>query len=161
MGKTNCPEKHCIADFWNSGVLTCGCIAYGGNRGFLYIDWNGNIMPCVFVPYYQHNIIDLYNSGKDLTYALQSDFMKNGRKWQQEYGLNNQKSPNNWLMPCSIRDHYDNFRKNILTPEAKGENQEAQEILDDSLYYEKMTLFDEELKKLTDPVWKSKYLNEG
>jgi len=35
------------------------------------------------------------------------------------------------------------------------------EILDDSLYYEKMTLFDEELKKLTDPVWKSKYLNEG
>ncbi len=153
-------KKHCIADFWNSGVLTCGCIAYGGNRGYLYIDWNGNIMPCVFVPYYQHNIIDLYNSGKDLTYALQSDFMKNGRKWQQEYGLSNQKAPNNWLMPCSIRDHYDNFRKNILTSEVKGENQEAQEILDDPLYYKKLDSFDKELEKLSDPVWKSKYLNQ-
>jgi|GEM_PF-5774086 len=65
-------------------------------------------------------------------------------------------------MSCSIPDDYENFRKNILTSEAKGENQEAQEIVLYPLYYEneRMASFDEELKKLTDSVWKTKYLHE-
>ncbi len=49
--------------------------------------------PCAFIAYYVDNIYDLYNSGKTLSDALFSDFMKNGRKWQREYGLDNWKKP--------------------------------------------------------------------
>jgi MoaA/NifB/PqqE/SkfB family radical SAM enzyme len=44
-------KKYCVADFWNSGVLTDGCIAQGRRGGYLHIDWNGNITHCVFIPY--------------------------------------------------------------------------------------------------------------
>jgi MoaA/NifB/PqqE/SkfB family radical SAM enzyme len=102
-------KKYCLADFWNSGVLSRGCIAYGRSGGYFYVDWHGNVTPCAFIPYYVDNIYDLYNNGKTLSDALFSDFMKNGRKWQREYGLDNCKKPKNWLMPCSIRDHYEIF----------------------------------------------------
>ncbi|MEN6445453.1 MAG: radical SAM/SPASM domain-containing protein [Candidatus Cloacimonas sp.] len=154
-------KKHCIADFWNSGVLTCGCIAYGGNRGYIYIDWNGNIMPCVFVPYYINNVIDLYNNGKNLVDALKTDMMKRGRKWQDDYGLNNHKTAENWLTPCSFRDHFDNFMKNIITSDAKAENPEAQQILFDMEYYEQMSKYDNEIEELTKPVWQNEYVKHN
>lgn len=154
-------KKHCIADFWNSGMVSSGCIAYGGNHGYIYIDWNGNIMPCVFIPYYVDNIMDLYNQGKNLTDALNSEFMKRGRNWQNNYGVSHLDTPDNWLMPCSFRDHYKNFVENIITPDIKCENQEAEEILYDLNYYNKMTEYDNALGEITEPVWKSKYLKEN
>ncbi|MCK4408365.1 MAG: radical SAM protein, partial [Bacteroidales bacterium] len=110
-------KKYPVADFWNSGVISNGCIAYGGNCGYIYIDWNGNITPCVFVPYYVDNIYDLYKEGKNLAHATLSVFMKNGRKWQNYH----EKTRKNHLMPCSIRDHYKNFRENIITDKTKPE----------------------------------------
>ena len=147
-------KKYPVADFWNSGVLSGGCIAYGRWGGYLYIDWNGNIMPCVFVPYYVDNIMELYRRGKTLGDALLSDFMKNGQKWHKKYFAGHK----NGLMPCSIRDHYDNFRKNILTESAKGEDKEAEEILHSSEYYEFMKKYDKELEQLTDKIWGNEYL---
>jgi len=38
-------KGYCVADFWNSGVLSRGCIAYGRSGGYFYIDWAGNITP--------------------------------------------------------------------------------------------------------------------
>ncbi len=32
-----------LADFWNNGVLSNGCISAGRPGGYLYIDWNGDI----------------------------------------------------------------------------------------------------------------------
>ena len=72
-------KKYCMADFWNSGALSRGCIAYGRSGGYIYIDWHGNVTPCAFIPYYADNIYDLYNNGKTLSDALFSDFMKKGR----------------------------------------------------------------------------------
>lgn len=152
-------KRYSIADFWNSGMLTHGCIAYGANRGHIYIDWNGNIMPCVFVPYYEDNVYDLYKKGKTLGDALKSDLMQKGNQWQIRYGLKDKKNPGNWLRPCSIRDHYANFREHILSNKAKGENKEAQEILHDKGYYENMVRYDEELKALTDSIWEKEFLN--
>jgi MoaA/NifB/PqqE/SkfB family radical SAM enzyme len=77
-------RKYCVADFWNSGVLSNGCIAYGRDGGYIYIDWDGNIMPCVFIPYYADNIYNLYRNGGTIADALFSTFMKNGRQWQDE-----------------------------------------------------------------------------
>ncbi len=152
-------KKYLIADFWNSGVLTTGCIAYGrAERGFIYIDWNGNIMPCVFVPYSVDNVYDLYKNDKTIADALFSDFMKNGRKWQNDYGVSHPKTPDNWLMPCSIRDHYENFKKSILPSNAIPENKEAAEIMDDKEYYKALKKYDEELKTFTAKIWDEEYI---
>ncbi|MCF8229424.1 MAG: radical SAM protein [Bacteroidales bacterium] len=150
-------KNYSIADFWNSGVLTHGCIAYGANRGYIYIDWNGNIMPCVFVPFYVDNVFELYSKGKSIGDALHSEFMKRGNNWQKEYGLNNKSQPGNWLMPCSIRDHFKDFRENILTKDAVPENQEAASIMNKD-YYEKMIRYDQKLEKLTSEIWEKEYL---
>lgn len=152
-------KKYCLADFWNSGVLSRGCIAYGRSGGYFYIDWHGNITPCAFIPYYVDNIYELYNNGKTLADALFSDFMKNGRKWQEEYGLNNCKRPNNWLMPCSIRDHYEIFRNSVLPKDARPEDQKAKEALESDEYFEILKNYDQELQKLTEKIWENEYLN--
>ena len=153
-------RKYCIADFWNSGILTRGCIAYGRSGGYIYIDWNGNIMPCVFVPYYVDNVYDLYEKGKTLADALFSNFMKNGRQWQEEYGLGDYLNPDNWLMPCSIRDHYANFRSSILTRDALPENEEAGESMRSNGYCDAFEQYEMKLKGLTDNIWNDEYLSE-
>ncbi len=146
-------KKYPVADFWNSGIISNGCIAYGRYNGYIYIDWNGNIMPCVFVPYHVDNIYNLYKEDKNLGDAIHSQFMKNGRKWQQDY----EKIRKNHLMPCSIRDHYKNFRENILTDDAKPEDKQAAETLKDLIYFQTMVKYDEELTELTKNIEDPKY----
>jgi len=152
-------KKYCLADFWNSGVLARGCIAYGRSGGYAYIDWHGNVTPCAFIPYFVDNIYDLYKNGKTLADAMFSDFMKNGRKWQKEYGLDNWKKPKNWLMPCSIRDHYEIFRNSVLPKDAKPEDQKAKEALESKEYFEVLINYDEKLQCLTGKIWEEEYLN--
>jgi MoaA/NifB/PqqE/SkfB family radical SAM enzyme len=152
-------KRYCLADFWNSGMLTRGCIAYGRSGGYIYVDWNGNVTPCAFIPYYVDNIYDLYNSQRTLADALFSDFMRNGRKWQREYGFGNWKKPKNWLMPCSIRDHYEIFRNSVLPKDAKPEDEKAKEALESDEYFEMLKKFDEELEALTEKIWETEYLN--
>jgi len=152
-------KRYCVADFWNSGVLSRGCIAYGRSGGYFYIDWNGNITPCAFIPYYVDNIYELYKNGKTLSDALFSDFMKNGRKWQREYGLNNWKRPKNWLMPCSIRDHYEIFRNSILPEQARPEDEKAEQALESPEYFDILTNYDKQLEMLTEKIWHNDYLS--
>ena len=152
-------KKYCLADFWNSGVLARGCIAYGRSGGYAYIDWHGNVTPCAFIPYYVDNIYDLYKNDKTLADAMFSDFMKNGRKWQKEYGLDNCKKPKNWLMPCSIRDHYEIFRNSVLPKDAKPEDQKAKEALESDEYFEVLRNYDDQLQSLTEKIWEDEYLN--
>lgn len=151
-------KRYPFADFWNSGVLTNGCIAYGRGGGYLYINWNGDIMPCVFVPYTMDNILDLYQKDKHIGDALASNFMKRGRAWQKETQLTKAEHVSNLLMPCSIRDHYANFRNAILTEEAQGENQVADDILQDDTYFKELTAYDEKLSRLTQPIWEKEYM---
>jgi len=147
-----------IADFWNSGVLSNGCIAYGRGGGYFYIDWEGNISPCVFVPYCIHNIYDLYKQNKTLADALFSDFFKRGREWQRAYGYQRKgEEISNWLMPCSIRDHYSNFKKNILTQNAKGIDEAAELAKNSKEYFKRMLSYEKELSELTQPIWEREY----
>ena len=39
-----------LVDFWNHGPLASGCISAGRAGGYLYIDWNGSIMPTRSTP---------------------------------------------------------------------------------------------------------------
>jgi predicted RNA polymerase sigma factor len=86
--------------------------------------------------------------------------MKNGRKWIRRYGQAHPHNPDNWLMPCSIRDHYDNFRRNILPEHARGESEEAEESLKDDDYYRKLVQYDEELEELTQDIWEEEYMEK-
>jgi MoaA/NifB/PqqE/SkfB family radical SAM enzyme len=152
-------EKHyCVADFWNSGVLSNGCIAYGKKNGYFYIDWNGNIMPCAFVPYFEDNVIDLFEKRKRLGDALNSPLFKRGRKWQDETNKDLHK-PDNWLMPCSIRDHWSNWKKNILTKTAKPEDVSAT-ALKTKEYSEFLENYDKELEEITQPIWENEFLDK-
>lgn len=153
-------KKYCLADFWNSGVLARGCIAYGRPGGYAYIDWHGNVTPCAFIPYYVDNIYDLYDHGKTLADAMFSDFMKKGRKWQREYGFANWKKPKNWLMPCSIRDHYEIFRNSVLCTDVKPEDTKAKEALESPEYFQMLKNYDEELQSLTEQIWETEYLRK-
>ena len=150
-----------IADFWNSGPLANGCIAFGRQNGYFYIDWNGYITPCVFIPYYVDNIYEIYKEGKTLADAWNNLFFKNGRQWQKEYGYPYSKNAKNWLMPCAIRDNYHTFRTKICTADVKPENQEAEEAMNSEEYYQKLVEYDKQLEAITLPIWRNEYLKNS
>ncbi|MHC4158165.1 MAG: hypothetical protein ACYSSO_03710 [Planctomycetota bacterium] len=84
--------------------------------------------------------------------------MKNGRQWQKKYGLDNWKHPDNWLMPCSIRDHYEIFRNSVLPQNIKPEDKKAKEALESNEYFEVLKKYDEKLEGLTKKIWETEYL---
>jgi MoaA/NifB/PqqE/SkfB family radical SAM enzyme len=151
-------KKYFIADFWNSGAASSGCIAAGRGDGYFYIDWNGNITPCAFVPYVCGNIYDVFESGGDLNTVLKMDFFKRIRKWQDEYGYAQAAAQvDNWLCPCVIRDHFPVVREAIEKSGATPLNEEARIALSDTAYCEGMVKYGEEIKRLTDPIWQKEY----
>jgi len=159
-------RKYSIADFWNSGILSDGCIAYGKQDGYLYIDWDGKIMPCVFVPYYEQTVHELYERGGNLIDALKTPLMRRGRDWQCAYQGHPQEPKGcgchtgNLLRPCSIRDHYANFLENILTEDSVPEEANAAIALEDDEYRKRMCEFDDRLRELSDPLWEEYYDGE-
>ncbi|MBD3348141.1 MAG: radical SAM protein, partial [Candidatus Eisenbacteria bacterium] len=76
-----------LADFWNSGPTSCGCIAAGRRGGYFHVDWNGDVTPCAFVPYSTDNINDIYARGGSLNDALGSPLFTRIREWQARYGF--------------------------------------------------------------------------
>lgn len=150
--------RYPMADFWNSSSLCTGCLAYGRWNGYFYIDFEGKITPCVFVPYYVDKIQDIYAKGGTLADALQSEFFKNGRRWQKDKGFAKTSHQGEYLMmPCSIRDNYENFRQNILTIDAMGTDKEAEDALKDEEYRKIMIQYDSELDLLTQKIFDRKY----
>ncbi len=79
-----------IADFWNDGELTRGCIA-GGNSYF-HINARGDVEPCAFVHFAVDNIRD-----KSLKEVLRSQLFTEYRKRQP--------FSDNMLRPCPIIDN--------------------------------------------------------
>jgi len=148
-------KEYFVGDFWNSGACSDGCIAYGREGGYFYVDWNGNINPCVFVPYHKDNIIDLYNNGKTLVDGLMSDYFERGRAWQREYGFYSDE-PKNIFTPCSIKDNHADFREKILSDDVKPSDEAAKQALEDPEYFKVMCKYGEEIKELTEPIWQEK-----
>jgi len=146
-------------DFWNQGVMTDGCLAAGRNGGYLYIDWNGNVMPCVFIPYYVDNICEVYERGGNLSDVLYSPFFREIRRWQSQYAYG--KPPleqDNLILPCPIRDHHRavyEILKNHSTVQPSDEP--AKEAKEDSAYHESLIEYDQLLRQVIDPVWEREY----
>lgn len=148
-----------IADFWNSGTLSNGCIAGGRSGGYFYIDWNGNCLPCAFYPYYTHNIIEVYQNGGNLNTVLMCPFFQGIRKWQESYGYNKPAHEvDNEIVPCAIKDHYREARKNIEYHHAKPGDQEAAQALKDPEYYKGLVAYGEAVYEITRPIWEKEYV---
>jgi hypothetical protein len=156
-------RKIMLADFWNSGTVSDGCIAAARDGGYLYVDWNGKVMPCVFVPYSAINIHEIYGKGGTLDDIYKLPYFQAIRQWQWDYafGKKRPKEHGNWLVPCSLRDHYGIGRELIDRYHPDPEDDMAASALQDGNYYEGMMAYDEELYKLVDPIWEREYLGGG
>lgn len=155
-------EKHFfLADFWNHGTVVDGCLSAGGhgNGGYMYIDWNGNVSPCVFVPYSPVNIKDIYSRGGTLNDIFTEPFFADIRKWQSE--IHEQTRGKNLLNPCPMRDHNADLRQLIRKHEAEPTDDNAAAALQDGNYADGMDAYDEKYQKIVDKVWEKVYLHES
>ena len=105
-----------LADFWNDGPMTGGCIA--GGRSYLHLNSNGDVEPCVFAHFAVDNIKE-----KSLTDILKSDFFRAIRA----------KIPysDNYLRPCMLIDHPAVLREVVRRFGAKPTHPGADVILTD------------------------------
>jgi len=147
-------RKIFLIDFWNSGPSVFGCLAGGKESGYLYIDWNGKVMPCVFYPYSPVNILEVYENDGNLQDAWSHPFFEAIRKWQCEYAS----KQGNWLMPCAIRDHHEVCRQLLETYRPEPEDEMAREALLDEDYYRELVAYDRRLAELTEDIWQREYL---
>lgn len=147
-------HKIFIADFWNSGCVSNGCISAGRTGGYLYIEWNGNVTPCVFNPYSPVNIYDVYKKGGTLNDVLKEPFFEAIRQWQKDYALNK----GNWLIPCAIRDHYKMMKKLLNKYHPKPIDEAAQKALNDLKYQQGLEEYNKKMAEIADPVWEKEYL---
>lgn len=152
-------KKYFVADFWNSAMMSNGCISCGRPGGYFYINWDGNIMPCVFIPYYVDNVFRIYESGKTLSDALFSSFFKEGRKWQIDY-IKNEGKLGNLLMPCFYRDHYEDFYRIARQTGVQPENSSASKAIISNEYYQDMICFDKQLENLSSKLWQRNFLDK-
>jgi MoaA/NifB/PqqE/SkfB family radical SAM enzyme len=151
-----------LADFWSSATLSNGCLAGGRSGGYFYVDWNGAVSPCVFMPYSPVNVKDVYARGGTLDDVWAEPFFGAIRRWQRDYGYReNGEEPGafgNWLRPCLIRDHHPELRRLLEEHRPLPVDDEARTALADPAYADGLAAFGRELAALMDPVWAREYL---
>ena len=151
-----------LVDFWNGGPYSLGCISAGRPGGYFYIDWNGNMAPCAFFPYYLANVQDLYREGKTLNDVLFSDYFKSIREWQNNYGYTQPaEKMKNLIVPCLIRDHFDHALGLVKRFEAKPLDTNAAQALEDAGYHKGMSEYGRQADTLTRPHWEAKFMGQG
>jgi MoaA/NifB/PqqE/SkfB family radical SAM enzyme len=152
-------QKKFIADFWNSGCVSNGCISAGKPGGYLYIEWNGNITPCVFNPYSPVNIYEVYKKGGTLNDVLNEPFFKSIRQWQKDYALDKKpEEMGNWIVPCPVKDHYGVMHGLLKQYNPVPIDEVAKKSLNDSEYQKKLEEYGKNVASVTDPVWDKEYL---
>jgi MoaA/NifB/PqqE/SkfB family radical SAM enzyme len=131
-----------VADFWNSGALTQGCIAAGRSKGYLHVTHRGDICPCVFMMYSNLNLHET-DSKTPLLDAVRSDFFRHIRQGQKE-------KQNNPLAPCQIVDHPEVLKEAVERYGAHS-TQEGQTILDE--LHPQMCERAAQWQRLADELW--------
>ncbi len=159
-------ERHLIRekgiffiDFWNGGPISDGCICAGRKGGYLYFDWYGNVMPCVFIPYSVGNVkTDYFDKGKTLNDILETPFFKNLREWQARYSYKKPASQaGNEIVPCPIRDHHNEFHKIAEENNAIPVGKTTERAFKDEEYIKELTKIGIKAHKATEDIWKQEY----
>ncbi len=107
-----------IADFWNDGYYTDGCIA--GGRQYFHINAAGDIEPCAFVHFAVDNI-----RGKSVKEALQNPFFL---EYQKRIPFNK-----NHLAPCPIIDAPEELQDMVRNVKACPTHRDAEKLLEGEL----------------------------
>ncbi len=129
-----------IADFWNDGELTRGCIA-GGNS-YLHINARGDVEPCAFVHFAVDNIRD-----KSLLEVLGSPFFAEYQKRQP--------FSDNMLRPCPIIDHPQALREIVQASGAHPTHEGAETVLEGEIgdYLDQRAA---DWKQVSEPIWEER-----
>lgn len=145
-----------LADFWNSGTACDGCLSAGGHGkgGYFYIDWNGAVSPCVFVPYSPLNIKDVYQRGGTLNTVWTAPFFQSLRQWQLNYKNKN----GNGLAPCPNRDHHSDMCRLLMEHEPDPIDASAAAAMLDPDYAQGLAQYGTDYESLTGLIWKNHYL---
>ncbi len=148
-----------MVDFWNGGPYAVGCISAGRPGGYFYIDWNGNMAPCAFFPYYLANVYDVYKEGKTINDVLLSPYFSSIRKWQNDYGYAQPpEKVQNYIVPCIMRDHYETAHSLISEFGAKPLDVNAANALEDADYQSKMKTYGKDVKSITQKYWEDTFM---
>ena len=147
-------KKVFLADFWNHGTVVNGCLSAGGhnNGGYMYIEWNGNVTPCVFVPFSPVNVKEIYARGGNLNDIYLSPFFADIRRWQAA------SQSKNLLTPCLIRDHNTVLRQLIRKHEADPIDVSAASSIQDGAYARGLDDYAAAYSSLANQVWEKSYL---
>jgi MoaA/NifB/PqqE/SkfB family radical SAM enzyme len=150
-----------IADFWNGGAAAQGCIAAGRPGGYMAVCWNGDAVPCVFMPYSPINVNKAFAEGKNLVDVWSHPFFAHLRRWQYDYGYTKDfeasREIKNWMMPCPIRDHYKEFHPWVEKFGLKPLDENADEAVHDPEYLRRMAEYNQAVADLMDPIWNEYY----
>jgi MoaA/NifB/PqqE/SkfB family radical SAM enzyme len=148
-------EKHYfLADFWNHGTAVDGCLSAGGhgNGGYLYIEWNGNVTPCVFVPFSPVNVNTIFANHGTLNDIYSEPFFVDIRQWQHTC------KGKNLLNPCLIRDHNHVLRELIGKHEPDPIDPNAAAAIQDMDYAAGLDKYSKEYQQIADQVWEKVYI---
>ncbi len=129
-----------VADFWNDGTLTGGCLAAG--RKYLHINNRGDVEPCVFCHFATDNIKEV-----SLLEAIQSPFFQSIRR-RQPFG-------HNLLRPCPIIDHPDILREAVEKHGAYATHDGAESVITD--LRGGLDEYARDLEEVADQVWENDY----
>ncbi len=153
-------EKHYfIADFWNHGTVVDGCLSAGGHGsgGYFYIDWDGHVSPCVFLPFTPVNVKDIFTKGGNLNDIYTTPFFSSIRNWQ--IGIKDKTKARNLLNPCPMRDHNADLRRIIQKHEPDPLDPNAAAAIQDAEYAEGMDEYDRKYQQITDEIWEKNYVS--
>ena len=152
-------KRFFLADFWNHGTACDGCLSAGGHGagGYFYVDWNGAVCPCVFMPYSPVNIKDVYTQGKTLNDVWQEPFFHSLRQWQLDY----KQQHRNGLAPCPNRDHHDELEKLLCAFEPDPIDTNAAETMSDADYTRGLVTYNRIFEAVTREIWENYYLNRA
>jgi MoaA/NifB/PqqE/SkfB family radical SAM enzyme len=145
-----------MPDFWNHGSCVDGCIAAGGHGqgGYFYIDWNGAVTPCVFMPYSPVNIRDIYAQGKTLNDVWHEPFFQAVRQWQYNYSQDRR----SLISPCPSRDHHDELERLLMEYEPEPTDTNAADALVDPDYTSGLVVYNKRFEAITGGIWEDHYL---
>ena len=116
-------------------------------------------MPCVFIPFMNkdiNNIYTLYKEKKGLFEVLKTPLFVKIREWQEEYAREHE----NWEMPCPIRDNAKKFEQIINETGAIPLDKEAASYLNLCQPRGYMCKYNKECRHYLDHDWKTNYLKE-
>jgi MoaA/NifB/PqqE/SkfB family radical SAM enzyme len=148
-----------VADFWNSGTACEGCLSAGGHGlgGYFYVDWNGAVSPCVFVPYSPVNIKSVYARGENLNDVWKNPFFSSLRQWQLDY----KNIKGNVMAPCPNRDHYADLLHMIIQHEPDPTDENAAAALLDPQYAHGLEKYGSDYRSLTRGIWEHHYVHRA